>query len=586
MPGQKLKKRILFTVLLLSIPAVTFLLLWLTPAGGLFENFRFEAYTEERFREEAAASSINLHYTLADPSSAGIEDPAVTFGTVPLPEEAGLEAQSSKEAEELAGFDRSALNTDNRILLDVLEKNREDQELLESCYMLQEFLGPSLGIQAQLPVLLAEYTFRTTEDITDYLKLLQDLPRYFSELLEFEQEKSRLGLFMNDDCLDGILEQCSSFLNDPAPHYLQTVFEEKLNQFDGLTGQEREACQKAHEQLLESCVFLAYRSLCDGLSGLRGSGRNSGGLAGLEHGTEYYRYLLRSQVGTDDTPEEIEQRLYLQLQEDSREVGELAGQTPSLLLGTSEPQLNFSSPEQMIEDLKTAIADDFPQLPETEYEVKYVDDALEEFLSPAFYLTPPVDTSSPNSIYINQSSLMSSMELYTTLAHEGFPGHLYQTVSFSLTDAPYLRHLYEPGGYIEGWATYIESYAYAYAVRSHPELSDAARLMWLNRSINLCLYSLMDLGIHYHGWTLAQTREFLSSFGITQESLADETFQYIVETPANYLRYYVGYLNFLDLREACREREGEDFSLKEFHRRLMEIGPAPFSIVEKYLLEE
>ena len=96
----------------------------------------------------------------------------------------------------------------------------------------------------------------------------------------------------------------------------------------------------------------------------------------------------------------------------------------------------------------------------------------------------------------------------------------------------------------------------------------------------------MDLGIHYHGWTLAQTREFLSSFGITQESLADETFQYIVETPANYLRYYVGYLNFLDLREACREREGEDFSLKEFHRRLMEIGPAPFSIVEKYLLEE
>ena len=67
---------------------------------------------------------------------------------------------------------------------------------------------------------------------------------------------------------------------------------------------------------------------------------------------------------------------------------------------------------------------------------------MEEFLSPAFYLTPPADTNAPNSIYINNSADMSSLELYTTLAHEGFPGHLYQTVCFSLTDAPYIRHLY------------------------------------------------------------------------------------------------------------------------------------------------
>ena len=45
--------------------------------------------------------------------------------------------------------------------------------------MLQEVLGPSLGTQAQLPVLLAEYTFRTSQDITDYLKLLSDLPAIF-----------------------------------------------------------------------------------------------------------------------------------------------------------------------------------------------------------------------------------------------------------------------------------------------------------------------------------------------------------------------------------------------------------------------
>lgn len=584
MPGQKLKKRILFTAFLLSIPALTFLLLWLTPLGGLFENFRFERYAGERFRREAAASAITLHYTLADPSAAGMEEVSPSFGSVPMPEDSGLSDSLEEQARELAEFDENYLNTGNRILLDLLEQDLENQELLESCFMLQEPLGPSLGIQAQLPVLLAEYTFRTPEDITGYLKLLSDLPRYFQEILRFEQKKAELGLFMSDSCLDGILEQCSAFINDPEPHYLQTVFEEKLKDFDGLTDEERSACLRAHKQLMASCVLPAYQSLCDGLSALRGSGTNSGGLAGFENGTDYYLYLLRSQVGTWDTPEEIEQRLYRQLQEDTLAVQETARQTPSLLLDTPEPQLAFSSPEQMLEDLKAACADDFPELPPTEYQVKVVDDALEDFLSPAFYLTPPVDTNSPNAIYINQSSQMSSMELYTTLAHEGFPGHLYQTVSFSLTGAPYLRHLYEPSGYVEGWATYIESYAYRYAVRSHPEFSDAARLMWLNRSISLCLYSLMDIGIHYHGWNLSQTTDFLSGFGITDTSATADIFEYIVETPANYLNYYVGYLNFLDLKEAYQEQQGADFSLMDFHSRLMEIGPAPFPTVRKYLL--
>lgn len=585
MPDSRLKKRIFTGALLLLIPALTFLILWLTPAGGIFENHRFETYLMERFRQEAAASSINLHYTLSDPRTADLEDHTPTFGNVPLENEANAGAAIAEQKNRLDAFDRSALNRQNRITFDILQKNLEDQELLASCYMLQELLGPSLGIQAQLPVLLAEYAFRTSKDITDYLKLISDLPRYFEEILRFEQEKASKGYFMNDACLDGILEQCSSFINDSEPHYLQTVFEDKLNRFDGLSEKERTACLEAHEDLMKTCVLPAYQSLCEGLSALRGSGTNPGGLAGYEHGADYYRYLLKTQIGTDASPEEIEQRLYRQMNQDSEEIRAIAEKEPSLLLDSSQPQLNFSAPEHMIEDLKKGISEDFPELPEIHYEIKYVDDALEDFLSPAFYLTPPADTNSPNSIYINRSSEMSSMELYTTLAHEGFPGHLYQTVSFALTDAPYLRHFYEPSGYIEGWATYVESYAYEYAVRNHPELADQARLMWLNRSVNLCLYSLLDIGIHYHGWNNAQTRNFLAAFGITEQALTDEVFQYIVETPANYLKYYVGYLNFLDLKEEYRQAKKDAFSEKEFHRQLMEIGPAPFSIVRSYLFE-
>lgn len=583
MPNPKRKKRILLSLLFLSVPLATFLILWLTPAGGIFENNRFQKYAEERFRQEACSSVINLHYTLSDPSLAGIDDYPATFGSVCLPDAEEQEAALQEEEETLEQFDEDALSEENRITLDILRQDLEDQKLLCSCFALQEVLGPSLGTQAQLPVLLAEYTFRTSRDITDYLKLLSDLPRYFQEILAFEQEKASLGVFMNDACVDRIVEQCDSFVNASEPHYLQTVFEEKLSSFEDLTPEERDACLDAHAKLMESCVLPAYRQLSDGLLALRGSGTNQTGLAGFEHGTDYYLYLLRSQVGTDATPEEIEQRLYRQLNEDTKEVSEIVSADPSFLLSVSAPELNFSSPESMLKDLTTAITGDFPPLEQVTWEIKYVDEALEDFLSPAFYLTPPVDTNSPNSIYINNGSRMSSLELYTTLAHEGFPGHLYQTVFFSLTDAPYIRHLYAPGGYIEGWATYVESYAYEYAVRSNPEQTDSARLMWLNRSINLCLYSLMDIGIHYRGWNQAQTEHFLSAFGITDTALADEIFQYIVETPANYLKYYVGYLNFEDLKQEMQQEEQENFSLKEFHEKLLEIGPAPFSVVRKYL---
>jgi len=210
---------------------------------------------------------------------------------------------------------------------------------------------------------------------------------------------------------------------------------------------------------------------------------------------------------------------------------------------------------------------------------------MEDYLSPAFYLTPPMDTGSPNVIYINRSGRTSNLELFTTLAHEGFPGHLYQTVFFGSQNPCHIRYLLTSSGYVEGWATYVESYAHSYAADylDDEAASDLTRLAWLNRSVNLCIYSLLDIGIHYRGWDQTKTAAFLQAFGIRQQSVIKEIFQYIVETPANYLKYYWGYLNFLDLKNFCEKKLGDEFILKEFHQKILEIGPVPFPILEKYI---
>lgn len=590
---------------------------------GLSENSRFESFTENLFRAEVSANTLTLHYALADPASQGIKKSAVSLGTV------SSDAASAEETarlcqnyeKQLKNFHYSRLSKDNQLTLDMLLLYFHTRASLGKNYILDEPLGPSLGIQAQLPVLLAEYAFYTKEDISDYLKLLGTIKPYFQSILDFEKGKIGSGCFMSNTTLDRILKQCSSFIQNPDSNYMDDIFAQKLKTFSNpkLSQKDQEELCTYHHKLIIQQVIPAYQELVSGLKTLRGSGKNSRGLAYFEGGRAYYLYLLQSQTGTYVPVKKIEQRLSAQLLKDYEEIQTLLKADPSLASSLSQYSTAITlTPSQMLEKLPSLMAGDFPELKNTTYELRSVHESMKSFLSPAFYLTPPVDTGSPNVIYINDSGRSTSLELFGTLAHEGFPGHLYQTVSFSRSKPANIRYLITSSGYVEGWATYVESYAYQYAASLMTNLSrnsassdfhdsdtsgtsdtsgksstsnmssasNATRLAWLNRSMNLCIYSLIDIGIHYRGWEQARVAAFLKAFGITNASAASEIYQYIVETPGNYLKYYWGYLNFLDLKKSCQNSMGADFDLKKFHRKIMEIGPVQFPVLEKYLKQE
>lgn len=52
-------------------------------AHGITENGKFEAFTQEVFRNEVSGSSLTLHYSLAHPEKQGIRRKAASLGTVP-----------------------------------------------------------------------------------------------------------------------------------------------------------------------------------------------------------------------------------------------------------------------------------------------------------------------------------------------------------------------------------------------------------------------------------------------------------------------------------------------------------------------
>ena len=552
------------------------------------ENSRFQTFTEKLFRSEVCSNTLTLHYTLAHPEKKGIRKPEATLGTA-LSDPAKTTSLCREYEKELKSFAYSRLSEENRLTCDMLLLYFHTRASLGKNSALDEPLGPGLGVQAQLPILLAEYTFRTKEDISDYLKLLSTVRPYFQSIIKLEKQKSQSGLFMSDTTLDRILKQCHSFVANPDSNYMDDIFAQKLKAFSNpaFSSEDQKKLCTYHHKLILTEVIPAYQKLADSLESLRGTGKSSRGLAFFEGGREYYLYLLQSQTGTYVPVGQIEKRLSAQLLSDYREISSLLEQNSSLIdrLNQCSGELTLT-PTQMLEKLPELMKKDFPELKDASYELRTVHPSMKKFLSPAFYLTPPVDTRSPNVIYINDSGRTSSLELFGTLAHEGFPGHLYQTVSFAGNNPSDIRYLVTSSGYVEGWATYVESYGYEYAasLMNDPDSAkNAVRLAWLNRSMNLCIYSLIDIGIHYRGWDASRTAVFLKAFGINNASTAAEIYQYIVETPGNYLKYYWGYLNFLDLKTVCQKRLGDDFDLKEFHRRILEIGPVQFPVLEKYM---
>ena len=97
------------------------------------------------------------------------------------------------------------------------------------------------------------------------------------------------------------------------------------------------------------------------------------------------------------------------------------------------------------------------------------------------------------------------------------------------------------------------------------------------------MYSLLDIEIHYNGWTQAEAASFLKAFGIEDSAVVSEIYQYILETPGNYLKYYWGYLSLLDLCTSEQNRLGQDFDLKAFHSQVLKIGGVQFPVLEKYI---
>jgi len=542
---------------------------------------QFRTFTRSLFQTEVSANTISLHYTLRSPSDYGIADIPATYGSLSS-DPVAAKASVRNVLSSLQEFDPDTLSSENALTFKILDTYLKNASTGTDYLLYQEPLGPVSGIHTQLPVLLSEYSFYDTQDVETYLALLKETPSYFDSVIRFEQKKATSGLFMPDYQADSVLDTCQSFIDMGKENYLVSTFNERIASLDLLPENKKDSFQKENMKLVTEEIYPAYQNLITAIKSLKGKGMNEQGLSHFPYGKKYYEYLVRQTTGCNESISRLRLMTRAQILEDLSAMQKVLFPADAAL--TQASVLEQTSPDSMLDDLRSKITDTFPEIPDVDFQVKYVPESMQDYLSPAFYMIPAIDNLTENVIYINNGQTASGLNLYTTLAHEGYPGHLYQTVYFSASEPDPIRSILDFGGYVEGWATYAEMMSYYLA----PLPKTEASLLQKNNSVILGLYALADMGIHYDGWSVTDTVRFFSDYGINDPNAVQSVYKLIIGSPANYLKYYIGYLKFYELKKEMADALGNQFSQKEFHRAALDVGPAPFEIVydevEKNLL--
>ena len=543
---------------------------------------QFRTFTRSLFQTEVSANTISLHYTLRSPSDYGIADIPATYGSLSS-DSVAAKASVRNVLSSLQEFDPDTLSSENALTFKILDTYLKNASTGTDYLLYQEPLGPVSGIHTQLPVLLSEYSFYDTQDVETYLALLKETPSYFDSVIRFEQKKAASGLFMPDYQADSVLDTCQSFIDMGKENYLVSTFDERIASLDLLPENKKDSFRKENMELVTEEIYPAYQNLITAIKSLKGKGTNEQGLSHFPYGKKYYEYLVRQTTGCNESISRLRLMTRAQILEDLSAMQKVLFPADAAL--TQASVLEQTSPDSMLDDLRSKITDTFPEIPDVDFQVKYVPESMQDYLSPAFYMIPAIDNLTENVIYINNGQTASGLNLYTTLAHEGYPGHLYQTVYFSASEPDPIRSILDFGGYVEGWATYAEMMSYYLA----PLPKTEASLLQKNSSVILGLYALADMGIHYDGWSVTDTVRFFSDYGINDPNAVQSVYKLIIGSPANYLKYYIGYLKFYELKKEMADAMGNQFSQKEFHRAVLDVGPAPFEIVydevEKNLLD-
>lgn len=502
-------------------------------------------------------------------------------------------------------FDMNELTFDQQMtanvikdLLDTINNQVKDEAYLDSNY-----LGSYLGYQAQLPILLLRYNFREEADIVNYFKFLDLVPETFKTYVEFEIEKADNGYGMPDFVIDNVVNQCEGFLtnidSEEELHFMISGVNNKIDECDFLTSDLKTYYKELNASKVRGPLKEGYKYVFENLPALKGRATNNMGLAhyvgedGEKIGKNFYTKIFQEAVGYDVSVEDALLYVEEKLVSSYDKVINLSKQIkndPTLLEEYNSIEFMTLGIEEQLDYYKNNLQD-LPEISDSiVVTIDYVDESIEDHFSPAAYFVSAVDEHVNEFIILNRSEItyvdeqgntvLDTDYLSTTLAHEGYPGHLYQNVYFKNTNPNLLRLLLGDLGYKEGWAKYSERLSLDLYFDKNNTSDDIRELYYEELNFEAAFYTKLDIGIHYLGWTIEEMTEYVQSYYQADDEKCIAIYQQLVEIPTNYPTYFYTYLKIVDLVNKTNE---QGISLYDFHKAFLDCGPVPLKYVEEHL---
>lgn len=586
-------KKLLFSPAFYLLLTGAFLLaLFCIKKGG--EDPHFSEISDALILSSFENDTLSAQFSFQDPKQFGLSEEICSLPLYNRAEYLSTADSLTQTILSLKKINPEHLSEQTRPTYEVLLPYLEQQKELAMFPYYEEPLSSTSGVHISLPVLMAEFPVEDEADLSRYLSVLSLLPSYFESLAKFEADKAAAGLFMASEDADLVISQCNYFASENGEKFFRTCFSETLSQVFPEENPDTETLRQSylekHDTIVRQRVLPAYEKLSDAILLLKEPRKERKGLCQYEKGQEYYEQHIQSLIGTDASTTEMEQKLYARLEDLYAELTNIQSSSSATALQKKKPKNVAVS--DCLPALQKHMKSLFPAPAKaSSATVKEIPAALADYTAPAYYFTPQIavcragDISSvKNTIYFSPELKKDPVELFTTLAHEGFPGHMYQNVYFlssqGVNKKNVLRFCMNFPGYSEGWALYTELLSFSYAEGDETYL----KMLRLSREIQLCLLCILDIRVHDGGASVSDISPYLARIGIKDPSAIENVYTYLVNEPGTYLKYYFGYLELLDCKELYRKTcmsENVTYSDLAFHTFFLEHGPDSYTNIRR-----
>lgn len=548
------------------------------------EQKKFDDFINTEFVEAMQDNYLNAHIYTEKPEKFGIDKSKIKVQVDnPMNEETekNISEEVKKSEKAFNSFHRDDLTDEQKETYDIfkymLDINLKSSD--EKYKFMEMNFATLTGIHTQLPTLFADLTLRNEDDVKALIKLVESTKPYIDSVLQYTKKQAENGTMMID--IDNVLDYCKKIQTAGSNSSTLKSMNANIEALK-LDKQKTKSYQEELKKAFDSSFLPSYDNIINTLTSLKKSKNNTQGMSHLKNGKEYYEILFKNATGSDESIAEMKKKLEKLSQSSMLKAQAIVAKNPdaysALLDGKATTK--YKDFETMLKDLNKDIKGDFPSIGDLNYVIKPLDKDLANNGVAAYFNLPALDGTTPKQIRVNtqgDSLKINSLETFSTVAHEGLPGHMYQvTYAYENLPNPWRKVVASFSGYQEGYATYVELYALKYLKNVDSSVIGIQQNLTVYQN---CIVSLLDIGIHYDGWSLNEAKSFMEDNGL-DASVANELYKQIQANPTAFLSYYVGYAQFAELKEKAENALGEKFKDKDFHEAILKSGSAPFKVVE------